>query len=146
MRVPALFAALTIASGSVARIDAQGQAPAQGETEVRAVVERYLHGLKFNDTTSFHSAFWPNALLLFVGRDGKLGQLTQAEWYRMFAGSAGKEEEGELRIESVNITADAASVKVVEVYPKSIYTDYLNLLRFGGEWRIVNKIYTSRPR
>ena len=37
-----------------------------------------------------------------------------------------------------------ASVKVVEVYPKEIYVDYLNLLRLGGEWRIVNKIYTRR--
>ncbi len=41
---------------------------------------------------------------------------------------------------------DAASVKVVETYPRSIYTDYLNLLRVNGAWHIVHKICTSRSR
>jgi hypothetical protein len=127
-------------------LQAQSVPRSQEEQAVRTVVERYLHGLKFNDTTSFHSAFWPNALLLFVQKDATLGQLTQGQWYAMFAGSAGKEEQGDLRIEALDITGDAASVKVVEVYPKSIYTDYLNLLRVAGQWKIVNKIYTSRPR
>ena len=64
----------------------------------------------------------------------------------MFAGSAGKEEAGDLRIASVDITDNAASVKVVETYPKSVYVDYLNLLRLNGKWIVVNKIYTIRPR
>ncbi len=40
---------------------------------------------------------------------------------------------------------NAASVKVIETYPTLVYVDYLNMPRIGGEWRIVNKIYTSRP-
>ncbi len=114
--------------------------------QVRAVVETYLHGLRFNDVRNFQSAFWPGAKLLFVESNGTLGQLSQAEWYKMFAGSAGKEEPGTLEIVSLDTTGDAASVKVIETYPKSIYVDYLNLLRIKGEWRIVNKIYTSSSR
>ena len=53
-----------------------------------------MHGLKFNDTVSLHESFWPDAKLMFAKRDGTLGQLSQAEWYRGFAASAGKEEEG----------------------------------------------------
>jgi hypothetical protein len=113
---------------------------------VKATVERYLHGLKFNDTTDFHRAFWPDAKLLFIKRDGSLGQLSQAEWYRGFAASAGKEEEGTLEIVSIDVTGTAASVKVLETYATSVYIDYLNLLRIGQDWRIVNKIYMSRPR
>src|SRR3954469_21702989 len=60
------------------------------EPRVRTVVERYLHGLKFNDTTSLRSAFAPDAKLVWVRRDGSMGQLTQADWYRTFAKSAGK--------------------------------------------------------
>lgn len=120
--------------------------PPPEEARVRTVVETYLHGLKFNDVRNFQTAFWPDAKLLFVKRDSTLGQLSQAEWYGMFTASAGKEEEGTLRIAAVDITDDAASVKVVETYPKSVYVDYLNLLRIRGEWRIVNKIYTSRRR
>jgi hypothetical protein len=124
---------------------AHGQAPATPDAQVRAVVERYLHGLKFNDTKDFEAAFWPDARLMFVKKDGSIGQLTQQEWYRMFAGAEGKEEQGTLAILSVDVTDNAASVKVIETYPKSVYVDYLNLLHIGGEWRIVNKIYTSRP-
>jgi hypothetical protein len=144
MRVPAFCLAAALAFLPGIPIAAQNNRPE--EQPVRAVVERYLHGLKFNDVASLQAAFWPQALLLFVQRDGSLGQLTQADWYKGFAANAGKEEQGELRIIAVDITGDAASVKVVETYPNSIYTDYLNLLRVKGAWRIVNKIYTSRAR
>jgi hypothetical protein len=125
---------------------AQGAARQGDAGAVRRVVETYLHGLKFNDVPSLRAAFWPEAKLLFVKRDGSLGQLTQDEWYKGFAASAGKEEEGTLVITAVDITDNAASVKVTETYPKSVYVDYLNLLRVQGEWRIMNKIFTSQPR
>lgn len=126
---------------------AQGTDPASDDaTAVRRTVESYLHGLKFNDVASLKQAFWPEARLFFRSRDGHLGQLTQEQWYAGFAGSAGKEEEGELRIAALEVTRDIASVKVVEEYPKSRYTDYLSLLKFDGEWRIVSKVFTAERR
>lgn len=113
------------------------------EAQVRTVVESYLHGLKFNDVESLKKAFWPDAKLFFVDKKGGLGQLTQSQWYEMFAGSAGKEEKGDLKIAALEVTRDIASVKVVENYPGSRYIDYLSLVRFDGTWKIVNKIYTS---
>ena len=142
LRRPVLVALLCLTAGR----GASAQTAKNDTAAVREVVERYLHGLKFNDTLSLGRAFWPEARLLFIKRDGTLGQLTQAEWYRGFAGSVGKEEPGDLRIVSVDIAGNAASVKVEEIYPKSVYIDYLNLLRIGPEWRIVNKIYTSHAR
>jgi len=124
----------------------RAQSTAPDADRIRAVVAAYLHGLKFNDVDSLRAAFWPSARLFYVKRDGTIGQMTQAEWYRSFAPAARKEESGDLRIASLDITDNAASVKVVETYDKSIYVDYLSLLRFDGDWRIVNKIYTSRPR
>ena len=116
------------------------------DSAVRSVVERYLHGLKFNDTLSLRDAFWPEARLFFVGKDGRIGQLTQEQWYASFAGSVGHEEQGDLRIAAIDITGDAASVKVVEDYSRSRYTDYVSLLFFNRRWWIVNKIYTVAPR
>lgn len=116
------------------------------DAAVRQTVQNYLHGLKFNDVESLKKAFWPDAKLFWVKKDGQLGQLTQAQWYEGFAGSAGKEEKGDLRITSVDITDNAASVKVEEDYPTSVYIDYLSLLKFNGEWKIVAKIYTSRRK
>lgn len=125
--------------------------PAQQDEDaaVREVINRYLHGLKFNDVESFQQAFMPDAKLYFVNRDGSLGQLSQADWYRGFAAVAGKEEQGELRIVSFEVHRDIATVKVVEDYPGnpgSRYTDYLNMVKFGGRWWIVNKVYTSERR
>jgi hypothetical protein len=123
-----------------------GSSSEMEEPRVRAVVDRYLHGLKFNDVPSLRSAFAPDAKLVWVKRDGTMGQLSQDDWYRGFAANAGKEEEGDLSIALVDITGDVASVKVVETYPKEVYVDYLNLVRAGGEWRIVNKVYTRWAR
>ena len=120
--------------------------PDAEEAAVRQAVESYLHGLKFNDVESLKKAFWPEAKLFFVKNDGQLGQLTQSQWYEGFAASAGKEEKGDLKITDVDITGNAASVKVEEDYPGSVYIDYLSLLKFNGEWKIVNKIYTSRQK
>jgi putative lumazine-binding protein len=64
----------------------------------------------------------------------------------LVAATAGKDEQGTLEIVSVDVTGTAALVKVMETYATSVYIDYLNLLRIGQEWRIVNKIYMSRPR
>jgi Putative lumazine-binding len=115
------------------------------ETSVRETVNHYLHGLKFNDVESLKKAFYPEAKLFFVKRDNTLGQLTQEQWYKGFASSAGQEEKGDLKITDVDITGNAASVKVVEVYEKSKYTDYLSLLKFADGWKIVNKIYVAEP-
>jgi hypothetical protein len=125
---------------------AQTSTSVADEAAVRAVVEQYLHGLKFNDTTSLREAFWPDARLFYVKADSQMGQWTQASWYASFAGNVGHEEQGELRIAALEVTRDIASVKVVEDYPQSRYTDYLSLLRIQGRWWIVNKIYTSERR
>jgi protease I len=127
-------------------VTAPAPSTSSDETLVRQTVETYLHGLKFNDVADLKKAFVPEAKLFFVKKDGSLGSLTQEDWYKGFAASAGKEEEGELRIVSVDVAGNAASVKVREKYAKSIYTDYVSLLKLGGEWRIVNKIYFAEKR
>ena len=138
MRALPILTTLFLTAGASRALDAQASATPGEQANVRAVVERYLHGLKFNDVKSLETAFWPEARLLFVRRDGALGQLTQAEWYAGFASSAGKEEEGELGITAVDVTGDAAAVKVVETYPKTIYIDYLNLLKTFFYFRVLN--------
>ena len=135
-------AALILLALITAPLRAQNS-PTSDEAQVRSVVESYLQGLKFNDVESLRKAFWPDAKLYFVDKKGGLGQLSQTQWHAMFAGSAGKEEKGDLKIAALEVTRDIASVKVVENYPGSRYIDYLSLVRFDGAWKIVNKIYTS---
>lgn len=144
MRCAWIVAAAAMALAAPAGLTAQ-QAPDE-PAQVRAVVNRYLHGLKFNEVSDFKAAFAPDARLFWRKPDGTRGELTQDAWYKGFAASAGKEEDGTLEIASLEVTRDIATVKVVETYAKSVYVDYLNLLKSGGEWRIVNKVYTSYRR
>ena len=141
-RLLLLVAMLAVAAPTVVAAQTESASHSRADSAVRAVVERYLHGLKFNDTVSLHEAFWPEARLFAIRPNGQINELTQPKWYAMFEKSAGKEEKGDLRIASVDITGKAAAVKVVEDYPDSRYTDYLNLLQINDRWWIVNKIYT----
>ncbi len=137
-----LLCAVLLGSAAVA----QAPASTPDDALVRETIAKYLHGLKFNDVESLKQAFLPDAKLFFVKKNGSLGQLTQAEWYEGFKSSAGKEEEGNLSIASVDVTGSAASVKVEEDYPKSHYTDYVSLLKLNGEWKIVNKIFFATSK
>jgi hypothetical protein len=139
----ALFSTLVLSLA----VAAQGEKSAD-EAAVRATVDTYLHGLKFNDVASFRAVFLPEAKLYFIRRDGAMGSLTQEDWYKGFATSAGKEEQGTLSIAAVDVTGNAASVKVREEYPTSTYTDYISLLKIGDAWKIVNKIFfaESKPK
>jgi Putative lumazine-binding len=116
------------------------------EAAIRETVQQYLHGLKFNDVESLKKAFYPEAKLFFVKKNGELGQLTQVQWYEGFKSSAGKEEQGELQIAALDVTGTVASVKVEEDYPTSHYTDYVSLLKLNGEWKIVNKVFYARNK
>jgi hypothetical protein len=127
--------------------EAQTSASKPDDAAVREVVQHYLHGLRFNDVESLKKAFWSGTRLYFVGRNGGLDSLTQAQWYKGFASNAGKEEKGDLRIAAVEVINDVASVKVVEDYPGgSRYTDFLSLLKLQGRWWIVAKAYTMEKK
>ncbi len=140
-RLALFFLGVPFCLGLTAAPAAQGAG--DDKAAVRAVVENYLDGLRHNNVESLKKAFWPEAKLFFTKGDGTLGQLTQAEWYASFASSAGQDAKADFKIASLEVTSDAASVKVVETYPRSRYTDYLSLLRISGKWMIVNKIYTA---
>jgi hypothetical protein len=138
-----VVASLLLTAGIVVAFGTSQQVNGE-EAAVRESVQHYLNGLKHNDVESLKRAFYPEAKLFFVKKD-QLGQLTQDQWYRGFAAGAGQEEKGDLQITALDITGNAASVKVVEVYEKTKYTDYLSLLKFAGGWKIVNKIYVAEP-
>ncbi|MEP6473631.1 MAG: nuclear transport factor 2 family protein [Gemmatimonadota bacterium] len=145
MRLLQLLSLLTLLLPAATTASAQA-APSADEAAVRTVVTAYLHGLKFNDVPSLKRAFYPEARLFFRTKDGHLGQLSQEDWYKGFVTVAGQEEKGDLRIASLEITRDIATVKVIEDYPTSRYTDYIVLVQFDGGWQIVSKVYTAEKR
>lgn len=113
------------------------------------IVKGYVHGA-FNElnpeamATTFHKDF----AIFSPGRDGEIRRYPIANWIENtkrqksdpdFDASKNK---WEYQFTSVDVTGNSAAVKL-ELYNegKHVYTDYLSLLRFDDEWKIVAKVY-----
>jgi hypothetical protein len=116
------------------------------EAAVREAIEHYFRGHATGDGEHFKKVFHPESKLFWI-RNGEFAQRTSADY---IAGSSGKpaadEAQRKRRIESVDITGNAAMVKVVLDYPSMRFTDYMSMLKIGGEWKIVNKTYVAEPK
>lgn len=141
-RIP-IVAAFLLSAGAATTL---AQEPAAEEAAVRAAVQHYLIAHATGDGSHHEMVFHPEAKLFWV-RDGALNTRTSAEY---IAGSPGKpaddEDQRHREITLVDVTGDAAVAKVVLDYPNATFTDYMSLLKIDGEWRIVNKTFTVKPK
>ena len=122
---------------------------AQGDSEeaaVRAALEHHLLGHATGDGAHHAMVFHDVANLYWI-RDGGLATRTSADY---IAGAPGEPAEDEAHrrreITMVDVTGDAAVAKIVLDYPDVVLTDYMSLLKIDGEWKIVNKTFTSRTK
>jgi hypothetical protein len=116
------------------------------QASVRACIELYFRGHATGDGEYFRRAFHPDAKLFFI-RDGKVTQWTLEEYAGRASGKpAPDESQRKRRIESIDITGNAAMAKIVLDYPTVTFTDYMSLLKIGDEWRIVNKTFHANPK
>lgn len=112
---------------------------------VRATVERYFRGHATGDGDHFRRAFHPEARVLWI-KDGALAQKTSAEFAAGASGKPAADEARRLRrIVLIDVSGDAAIAKVELDYPSARIVDYLSLLRIGGAWVIMNKIFHRAP-
>lgn len=115
---------------------------AKGSPMIDEVIQNYFQGYQKADTTLIQKAFHHETKLLSVDA-GKMEVTEMKDWL------IGLEERrvrgdfrtGELKIESVDVTHEAASVKLKIRFQAFEFTDYLSLLKLDGKWIIVGKIY-----
>lgn len=118
----------------------------QEEAAVRAALEHYFSGHATGQAKHFRKIFHPDSKL-FAVRDGKYWQLTSEEYIARASGKPAADEALRKRtIESVDITGNAASAKIVLDYPEVKFTDYMSLLKIEGEWKIINKTFDAKPK
>lgn len=116
---------------------------ASEEDAVRVPLENYLKAHATGSGEYHKAAFHTVGDLIFI-REGKYTTRSFADY---IAGSTGKPAADEaLRkrwIESIDVVGNAAMAKIILDHPTARLTDYMSLLKINGEWKIVNKIYTS---
>lgn len=109
----------------------------------------YVHGA-FNElnpdamTNTFHEDF----AIFSPGKDGKINRYPIANWVE---GTKKRKNDPNFdpaenvwdhKFKRVDVSGKAAHVEI-ELYhnDKHVYTDYLSLLKFDDEWKVVAKVY-----
>jgi hypothetical protein len=116
------------------------------ESAARVPLENYLKGHATGDGEFMRKAFHPEARV-FSYRDGKLNQMTSAEFAGRFTGKPAPDEAQRKRwIESVKITGNAGVGVIALDYPTVKFIDYMSLLKVDGEWKIINKTFYAEPK
>ena len=116
------------------------------EAAVREAIEHYFRGHATGQGEHFRKVFHPDAKL-FAVREGKYWQLKSEEYIARASGKAPDDEaQRKRKIESVDISGNAAIVKIVLDYPQVKFTDYMSMLKIDGVWRIVNKTFYAEPK
>lgn len=134
-----LFAIMFAFAGIATAQDAEKDA-------VRVPLENYLKGHATGDGEFFRKAFHTEGSLIFI-REGKYTTRSFADY---IAGASGKPAADEAKrkrwIESVDVSGNAATAKIILDYPTVKFVDYMTLLKINGEWKIINKSFYAEPK
>lgn len=84
---------------------------------------------------------------MFWSADGQLRSRTSGEYISGFSGTpAADEAQRQRRVLMVDVTGDVAVAKAELDYPDVRLIDYFALVRAGGEWKIVSKLFQRYPK
>ena len=137
-RVCVLMVVLAIAGSITA-------AQAADEQGVRAAIAQYFKGHATRQADEMRKAFLPTAHIEGI-RQGAFTSWTVDQYVAGFDGKVPADEASRKRtIDSVDISGTAAMVKATLVHGATTFTDYFVLLKVDGQWKIANKVYSSRP-
>ncbi|CDN50582.1 nuclear transport factor 2 family protein [Neorhizobium galegae] len=112
------------------------------EQAVQAVIHLYVDGMTFAHEAALRKAFHPKACII-GNYDGAVEWLSLDEFIGAVTseGPAPAGTQPLIQIEALDVTGDAATVKVVDQFAGMRFSDYLSLLKIDGRWVIVNKLY-----
>jgi hypothetical protein len=121
-------------------------APDPNIVGIQQAVQAYLDGHATGDPLVMTRAFHQSARLQFV-REGQYSTRTLEAYLGGMSGSPAEDEgDRRRRVVSIEYTGDAGVAKLELDYPGALITDYMQLLKIDGEWKIVNKIFTVQRR
>ena len=119
------------------------------EEEKKAIavpLENYFKGQITGDGEFIRKAFNSEAKIMFFS-NGKFNQWSSEEFASRFQGKAAADEDQRKRsFEILDVAGNAAIAKIILDYPTVKFTDYMTLLKIDGEWKIINKTFSSEAK
>jgi hypothetical protein len=112
---------------------------------IETVINNYFHAYMEADSEKLLKAFHAETRLYSVD-EGKLEKTEMSDWVanlntRKMKGGV---RQGQLEILSVDTQSDSAVAKVKIKLPTMEFVDFLSLLKFEDNWKIVGKIYSVK--
>jgi len=140
---PLTFALL--AAAAVAAPSARAQSA--DEQAIRQAIERhYFAAHATGKGDPLRGWFVPDGRMMSV-QNGQLRVVPSETYIGGFGGApAADEAQRRRRVVMVDVAGDAAIAKVELEYPAAKFVDYFQLLKVGGEWKLVNKIFNRQPK
>jgi hypothetical protein len=112
--------------------------------EIEEVISKYFDALYFGDETAFRAVFHSEATL-YTATDGKLVHLDLEAYMAIVKGRPAPSGRGDQRrdsIISISIgSPTTAHARVRDQYLPKQFIDDLMLVRLGGRWQIIAKVW-----
>jgi hypothetical protein len=122
----------------------------QNEKEIKKLKEAlddYIYGAIDRDYMRIYNSWHPDAEMMSENiEDGNLKRVPSSFWKDVYEKNPPTPETTrESEIENIDIHGTAANARIKTIIdgPEKciIFTDFINLLRLGEKWQIVNKIF-----
>lgn len=120
-------------------------ATAPSEDGPRVAIERYFAAHALGKAEFITKAFTSEAKIQFV-EGGEPKEWTRDEFAGRFQQPATDEYRRVRRIERLDVSGTAASAVLTLNYPQVLFTDHVSLLKIGGQWKIVSKVFSADRR
>jgi len=131
------------ATAAIVALSAFVSVTAAREAADREAVEKPLKMYLSGEPAQLKQAFHPGATMFFARNDSLIAVPIPEYIARVEESRAkGPPPKRVERIAQVDISGTSAVARLELEYPNQKLTDYMSLVKYGGEWRIVNKIFS----
>ena len=111
------------------------------ERLITSAVEGYVLAMSTTAEEGLRAAFHPSASIIGNYRGAVEWLTVDAYVGEVLGAGLPPNSSPTWTLVSLDITDDAATVKVEDEFGSMRFTDYLSLLKIVGEWKIVSKLY-----
>ena len=116
---------------------------------VRVPLENYIKAHATGDAEFARKAFHTEGNMIWIREGNYSSETFDAFIKRAFTGKPAADEDKRKngrKIETVDVTGNAAVARIVLDYPSVKFVDYMTLLKINGEWKIINKSFYAEPK
>jgi len=116
---------------------------------IEQTIQTYFDGLYEGDADKLASVFHPGSALTCENA-GAVTALPLADWLKAVRDRPSPKAKGLARDDAILLIDQSgpstALVKVRCQIPPRYFTDYLNLIKAGGSWRVAQKVFATETR